>query len=204
MAAIHTGRVRLSLSERFATLATPRVAFGLLAFVAVGYSAGVSLPLALARALPMPEPFLRIASSDYFLWGTFFYAPVIVGAWLLASAVMHLLSRALGGRAAFDDLLRCLALATGIGTLGTLLPDLVTSPLRALGVIDEQAWEQSVATQGPWFLFLWAWMAVYLVLFLVTYPIAVRLAEGLSWTRAIAVGVAGFAVFQGFELVFIR
>jgi hypothetical protein len=199
MAAVHVGRARLSLSERFANLATPRVAYGLLAFVAVGYSAGVSLPLALAHALPMPEPFLRIASSDYFLWGTFFYAPVIVAAWMLASTVMFLLSRA-----DFGSLLRLTAFATGLGTMGTLLSDLVTSPMRALGVINEQAWEQSIASQGGWFVFIWAWMVLYLVLFVVAYPLAVRVASRASWPKAIAIGVAGFAVFQGFEYIFIR
>jgi hypothetical protein len=71
-------------------------------------------------------------------------------------------------------------------------------------VIDEQAWEQSVATQGGWLVFLWAWMLVYLVMFVVLYPLTVRIAMRLPWSRAIVVGVAGFVVFQGFELVFIR
>jgi hypothetical protein len=118
---------------------------------------------------------------------------------MLATAVMHLAAGALGAKADFDHLLRLSAFATGVGTLGTLLSDLVTSPLRAIGVIDEHAWELSVANQGGWFFFLWAWMLLYLGLFLVGYPIAVRVATRLSWIRSIAVGVIGFAVFQGFE-----
>ena len=204
MAVLRARSTRFDLGEAFARLATPRRSYLLLAFAAAGYSLGVSLPLALAHARAMPEPFLRISSDEYFLWGTFFYGPVIIAAWLLAASAMHLVGHALGGRSAFDDLLRYAAFATGLGTLGTLLSDLVTSPLRALGVIDEQAWEQSVAAQGGWFVFLWAWMLVYVVLFLVLYPLSVRIAMRLPWSRAIVTGVAGFIVFQGFELVFIR
>ena len=183
----------------FEAASTTRNAYGLLALAAIGYSVGVALPLSIAGAQPMPDPYLRIPNADYFFWGTFFYAPVIVAAWLIASAVMYLLIRADFGR-----LLRFTAFATGLGTLGTLLSDLVTSPLRAFGIINETAWEQSIASQGGWFVFIWAWMLLYVALFVAGYPIAVRLASGASWARAIAAGVAGFIVFQGFEYIFIR
>src|SRR5690348_15089213 len=110
----------------FQRTATARVAYALLGFAAIGYSLGVALPLAIAQARAMPEPFLRIDAADYFFWGTFFYAPVIVAAWMLASAAMYIGSAALGSRPDFGALLRYAAFATGIGTLGTLLSDLVT------------------------------------------------------------------------------
>jgi hypothetical protein len=47
------------------------------------------------------------------------------------------------------------------------------------------------------------WVA-YAAAFLVTCPIAVLRTTGLAWPKAIAIGVAGFVVFQGFEFVFIR
>jgi hypothetical protein len=190
--------------EWFRAHSSARNAYLLLGFVAAGYSLGVALPLAVAGAMPMPDPYLRIANADYFMWGTFFYGPVIVTAWLLAAGVMYIVAAALHSAPDFRDLLRLSAFATGIGTLGTLLPDLVTSPLRAMGIIDEQAWELSVAGHGAWFVFLWFWMAVYLALFLTAYPIAVRLATRLDWPPALLTGVVGYAVFQGFEYVFIR
>lgn len=195
---------RRSLRQWFADAATPRNAYGVLAFAAIGYSVGVALPLSAAHALPMPDPYLRIPNADYFFWGTFFYAPVIVAAWLLASSVMYVLARAFRSRVDFGELLRLSAFASGLGTLGTLLSDLVTSPMRAIGAIDEQAWESSIASHGGWFVFLWGWMLLYAVLFLVCYPLATRIATRLSWAKAIPIGVIGFAVFQGFEYVFIR
>jgi hypothetical protein len=178
--------------------------YGLLAFAASGYSVGVALPLAIAGAVPMPAPFLRIPDTEFFYWGVYFYAPVIVAAWLLASATMFVLASALGGVSDFSKLLRLTALASGIGTCGTLLSDLVTSPLRAAGVIDERLWEASIASHGGWYWFIWSFLILYVPLFVVGYPIVVRRSTHLSWVSATAVGVLGFLVFQGFEYVFIR
>jgi hypothetical protein len=179
------------------------VAYPLMAGAAVGYSL-VAFELALAHALPMPAPFLRIPDAEYFYWATFFYAPVIVGAWLLASSAIYVICRLLDMKPAFDQLLVAIALATGLGTLGTLIPDLITSPLRTTGVIDEHTWELSIATQGPWFVFTWATLITYLLLFVIGYSFAVKVATSARWPRATTVGLAGFVVFQGFEYVFIR
>jgi hypothetical protein len=177
--------------------------FVLLAFVALGYSL-VAFELSAAHARPMPEPFLRISDSDYFFWATFFYAPVIAAAWLLASGAIYVMAWLGNARPDFDRVLTSIAAATGVGTLGTLIPDLLTSPLRLAGVIGEEAWEQSIATQGVWFYFTWATLTVYLLVFAVAYPVAVHRATGIAWKAAVPIGLAGFALFQGFELVFIR
>jgi hypothetical protein len=181
----------------------PRVAYGLLAFVAIAYSFVAHL-LDRAHALPMPDPWLPIPVSAYFFWGTFFYAPVIVIAWSVATSLMHALIEALGGHADAARLYRASAFATGVGTLATLVPDLVTSPLRACGVIDERTWERSIAQHGGWFVFTWITLFAYLTLFLVTYPLAVRSASRLAWPKAIPVGASGFIVFQLIEYIFIR
>ena len=202
-AAVAARRLKPGALDLFRAASRPRVAYSMLAVAAVGYSI-VAFELSLAHARPMPEPYLRIADADYFFWGTFFYAPVIVGAWLLATAAIDAIAAAGRMRPSFDALLPATALATGIGTLGTLIPDLITSPLRAAGVIDEAAWEASIANQSGWFYFTWTTLIVYLILFAVGYSFAVRVATSASWPRAIGVGLAGFAVFQGFEYLFIR
>jgi hypothetical protein len=181
----------------------PWIAYGFLATAALGYSV-VAFELSLAHAQPMPAPYLRIADADYFFWATFFYAPVIAGAWLLSSAAIYVMLWAQRIKSPFDRLLTAVALAVGMGTLATLVPDLVTSPLRALGVIDEQAWELSIANQGIWFFFTWTTLIVYLCLFAIAFPLAVKTVTPVSWIRAIATGLAGFVMFQGFEFVFIR
>ena len=181
----------------------PRIGYALIAAVAAGYSL-VAFELALAGARPMPQPYLRIGDAEYFAWAALFYAPVIVGAWLLASAVMAVAGLALRLRGSFEKLLPATAFAAGLGTLSTLLPDLVTSPLRMAGVIDEASWERSIAEFGGWFWFTWVTLVVYIGIFAVAFPLAVRHALRAPWSIAVPLGLAGFAVFQGFEYLFIR
>lgn len=189
--------------DRVSMLFRPTIAYTLLAMAAFGYSL-VALILALAHARAMPEPYLRIDAQEYFWWGAVFYAPVILTAWLLASNVVFLLALGARRQPQFTHVLTAMAAAVGVGTFGTLLPDLVTSPLRALGVISEQAWERSVTEQTGWFIFTWCTLILYLLLFLVAFPIAVRRSTGIGGWRAAGIGVAAFMVFQGFEYVFIR
>jgi hypothetical protein len=75
----------------FRSASRPSVAYPLLGVAAVGYAV-VALLLSLARALPMPTPYLRIPDADYFAAGAYFYAPVIVAAWLLGSSVMYVVA----------------------------------------------------------------------------------------------------------------
>ena len=58
--------------------------------------------------------------------------------------------------------------------------------LIPMGLINERSWELSLANHTGWFWFIWVFLAVYLIFFLVGYPVAVRIATGLSWSRAIA------------------
>jgi hypothetical protein len=198
-----TPRSETSAFRWFQRASLSRLPYPLLATAALGYSL-VSFELSLAHALPMPEPYLRIADADYFFWGIFFYAPVIAAAWLLASSAIYLISRLAKLRPAFELMLKAVAFASAVGTLGTLLPDLITSPLRASGLIDEQAWELSISSNGGWFYFTWTTLIFYVILFVVGYTFAVKATTRATWWAAAAIGVSGFAIFQGFELIFIR
>ncbi len=53
-----SGRHR-SLVHWFSDSAMPRNAYAVVGLTAMGYSVGVALQLAIAHALPMPDPYLR-------------------------------------------------------------------------------------------------------------------------------------------------
>lgn len=190
-------------AHRSSRIFRPVVAYSLLAVAALGYSL-VALELALAGARAMPEPYLRIDADAYFRWGVVFYAPVILAAWLLASDVVFVLAVRAHPRPQFTQVLTTMATAVGIGTLGTLLPDLVTSPLRALGIIDEHAWEQSITAHSGWFVFTWCTLIAYLILFVAAFFVAVRRCTGVRGWRAAGIALAAFGVLQVVEYVFIR
>jgi hypothetical protein len=184
-------------------LFSPAFAFPLLGVAAGGYSI-VALLLALAGARAMPEPYLRIDADAYFRWGAMFYAPVVVAAWLLASDVVFLVALRTRRRPPFTEVLTSMAGAVGVGTLATLVPDLVTSPLRALGVIGERAWEASITAHTGWFVFTWGTLVAYLALFLVAFHAAVRHSTDLKGWRAATCGTVAFLVFQWCEYLFVR
>jgi len=86
-----------------------------------------------------------------------------------------------------------MGLAAAVATLPTLIPDLATSTLE---IYDTWA-TAGVLTTVPWL-----YIALYVVLFLVYYPLSVAAVHDVSRGRATAIGFSGYFLYQGF--IFIR
>ena len=166
----------------------------LMVLMALAYTV-TDVMLALGKVDPIPEPFLRIPTDQYYWWAAIFYGATFLAAWLLATAAMQLTARATGGTGDFEDLIAATGLATVVATLPTLIPDFVTS---ALVIYD--TW----ATSGLLQIVPWIYIALYNVLFLIFYPWTVAVVHRLPRNRSIPIGVAGFVVYQGFLFIFIR
>ncbi|HVZ80224.1 MAG TPA: YIP1 family protein [bacterium] len=171
--------------------------------VGLGYSL-VAHFLDLLHAPPVPPPFLAIPADRYFHWAAWFYAPGMLLGWILASAVIQIFSRLLGGQGKFEDTLALTGWASALGTLATLLPDLVLTLVQVAGWMDYGHWRGSVDHGGPWFYIVWAYLLLYLGLFLVFYPQVVWTVHRLSGRRAVGAGWTGFLVYQGFLMLFAR
>jgi hypothetical protein len=187
-------------------LADPaRLRHGLLAVlvVGVGYAATVE-GIALSGGTPS-RPWLAIPVVDYFRWEALFIAPVTLLCWILATGVMHLLSKLFHGAGTFEDTLALLGFAVALPTLVSLLPDAVRAVLTSVGVLSRAAWEQAVSEPGtPDWLFLWSYMSAYLVGLLCLFPLSVATAQRLRRWPAVVVGLVGAVVYQGVYVVFIR
>jgi hypothetical protein len=187
-------RPRRALEELGLDESGYRRAFVLMVLLAVAYTV-VDFLLAVGEVEPIPEPFLRIPSDQYYARSWPFYGVTFLGGWLLASAVMQLAARAVGGTGQFEKLVAATGVATVVATLPTLIPDLITS---SLGIYD--TW----AASGLVRFVPWLYMGLYLVLFLVYYPLAVAVVHRVSRGRAILVGVFGYVVYQSVLFIFIR
>ncbi|HEY7268601.1 MAG TPA: hypothetical protein VH951_02120 [Dehalococcoidia bacterium] len=174
-----------------------------LGLVAAGYAGSVLL-LGAGGGSPGIEPWLRIPKEDYFYWEAAFIAPVIVGAALVAAVVAYLLAKALGGRGDFDTTLSAIACATAVATLFTLVPDFLEGALTTVGAFDGARWAEALTRLSAPFLFLWTYIALYAVAFLMLYPAAVRMAQGMRGLTALTAGWAAFAVYQGILFIFVR
>lgn len=149
-------------------------------------------------------PWLAIDPEVYYRWNTFLLAPSMVASWVLASAAVHFLARALGGKGTFEATLAVLGFGTALASWWTLLHDLVTAGLGAFHVIDQRAYEDGLSGDTPFRALLWALMAGYLVAFVVLFGEGATAAHGIPRRRALVVGLVGFVVYQGVFFVFNR
>jgi hypothetical protein len=164
----------------------------------------VSVFLAIIGGTPNPPPYLRIPSEQYFFWASFFYAPVLILGWVLASAVMQIVGRALGGSGSFEGTLAVLGVATAVATLPALIPDLALTFLQVVGAMEYEPWFYSVTHGGAWFWIVWVYLGLYLIAFCILYPAAAKAVHSLERGKAILAGLVSFAAYQGFIFVFLR
>lgn len=160
----------------------------------------VILLLALAGGEPVIPPLLDIRARDYYSGQVLLMVPVLFAGWALAAAVVHALGRPLGGRGTFRDTLALLGFAIVPPTYATMVPDGVSGALSLLGVIgpDPLLWTTQPGLGQALSL---GYLALYVVWFLVLFPIAAAEAQTLGRGRAI---VAGFLAYQSVLLVFVR
>lgn len=180
-----------------------RFAFLAMLAMAIAYTL-VAVFLAIIGGTPNPAPYLRIPDDSYFFWASFFYTPVLLFGWVLASAVMQIVARALGGSGRFEDTLAVLGVATAVATLPALIPDLALTSVQVVGAMEYEPWFYSVTHGGAWFWIVWVYLLAYIVAFSVLYPATAIAVHGLSVTKAIATGIASFAIYQGFIFLFLR
>ena len=109
-------RPRSTLAELVLDPHGPTLAALLLGSVAALYSL-VEWFLYLQHYEPVPPPFLRIATEQYYAWATVLCVPAFVGGWLLTTGALQLGARAFGGSGRFEHLATALAWGIGVATL---------------------------------------------------------------------------------------
>jgi hypothetical protein len=183
-----------------------RLARGVLLLAATGLAYAMCI-LVLAAGGDVPgdlPPWLNIPRADYFWWEALFIAPVIVASGLLASASIYLLAKWAGGTGSFDDTVALVGPAVAGCTLFTLIPDLLIGVLLNTGALSSEVWMREVTRPSLTLGLVWTYMVLYLAAFLVSLPAVVAAAHGLRRLSAVAIGWAGFAIYQGVLLIFVR
>jgi hypothetical protein len=183
-----------------------RLTLGLAAFLVpvVGYLV-VYAGLGHSGAYPSRfSPWLAIPADEYYRWNLWLLAPSMFAAWLLASAVVQLASRPLGGTGQFEGTLAVLGFACSAAHW-TLLPhDVLVGVLGGLHVIDGRAHEHAMNQPTLARALLWTFLALYLIAFPWFFSRALAGAHRLRGARAAVLGVLGFVVYQLVFVVFNR
>jgi Yip1 domain len=150
------------------------------------------------------KPWLAIEPERYYRFDVFLLAPSMLMGWLVASGLSQLLGRAFGGTGKFEDTASALGFATAIASWWTLLHDLVTSFLGAVGVIDQRSYEDALSSPTGLRTMLWLLMLGYLASFVLLYTRGVGAAHRLPFGRALATGATAFLAYQLVFVVFNR
>jgi hypothetical protein len=181
-----------------------RLGFEAVLFVAIGYTVALILIASSPGRISKMAAWLAIPLERYFFWEVFFIGAVTFGCWILASGVVYLLSRVVGGKGTFDDTLAALGFAVAIPTTFAFLHDCITGFMTATGIMSAAAWERSISTPGIGMVLFWAYMLIYLLGLLVFFPIATTISQRLNRWHGLWIGLLGVAVYQGVYFIFIR
>jgi hypothetical protein len=149
-------------------------------------------------------PWLNIPKEAYYSVNRFLLAPGMITAWLLAAAVMQILSGLFNGKGTFEQTMSALALGISVAMTPALIHDLPMSFLSALKIIN--AGEHEIAMNQPtiWRTLLWSFYSIYFIYFIILFPTAVICVHKLSRGISVFIGILCFLVFQTFFLIFNR
>ena len=150
------------------------------------------------------KPWLAIPIKKYFFWDLFLTIPAYFVSILLATSVLYLLSKLMGGTGSWDDNFSVLAFSAGVATWSTMLHDLTDSFLGFIGIINMKHYELLLNTPTFWRSLLWTLFLIYFAWFFVLFIKGVKEAQKLSWFKSILLGIMGVVVYQVMLLVFIR
>ncbi len=204
----YLGLILISPAKGFAKLMQDarRLRLGIQAvlFVAIGYTVALILIASSPGRISKMAAWVAISLERYFFWEVFFIGAVTFGCWLLASGVVYLLSRIVGGQGTFDDTLAALGFAVAIPTTFAFLHDCITGFMTTTGIMSAAAWERSISTPGIGMVLFWAYMLIYLVGLVVFFPVATTVSQRLRRWHGLWIGLVGVAVYQGVYFIFIR
>jgi len=149
-------------------------------------------------------PWLNIPKEDYYSINRFLLGPSMLLCWIVASAVIQILSRISGGVGTFEQTLTIIALSISISMWGGLIHDLPMSFLSAVGIIDARQHEIDMNSPTIFRTLLWICYSIYFVAFMILFPISVKLTQKLNTAKCIFIGLTGFFCFQIIFLIFNR
>jgi hypothetical protein len=161
--------------------------------------------LTIANGAPSSfAPWLAVPKEVYYSYNRFWLAPSMLGCWILAAGVAHLLSRLMTGKGSFEDTLSVFGFGINIATFFALLHDLPDTFLGAIGVLDLRWYELQLNSPTIWRTILWICYGTGLTLLVVLLIKGVGASQKIRPLHALWIGFMAAIVYQGVFLVFNR
>ncbi len=150
------------------------------------------------------KPWLDIPLDVYYRYNVFFCAPSMFLGWILAAAVVQLLSRLITEKGTFEQTLVVMGFGIGVASWSTGIHDILTSFLGAIHLIDQRNYELALNSPTIWRALLWIQMGIYLLWFIFLFSKGVKSVHGVANWQAVLLGITGFLTYQLFFLIFNR
>lgn len=150
------------------------------------------------------DPWLAVPKDVYYFYNQFWLAPSMLGCWILAAGVAHLLSSLFSGKGTFEDTLSVFGFGITIATFFALLHDLPDSFLGAIGVLDLRWYEQALNSPTIWRAILLTLYSIGIIMLFVLQITGIRSSQKIKMGPAILIGSVAAIVYQGLFFVFNR
>lgn len=150
------------------------------------------------------NPWLDIPLESYYKYNVFFCSPSVFLGWILASGVVHTLSRIITDTGTFEKTLSVFGFGISIASWTTGIHDLLSSFLGAIHVINQNKFEIALNSPTIWRTLLWILMSAYLIWFLILFSKAAKSVYAINKWQATILGTIGFITYQMFFFIFNR
>lgn len=150
------------------------------------------------------KPWLDIPPEIYYRYNVFFCAPSMFLGWILASALVHLISRLFVHTGCFEQTLSVFGFGISIASWATGIHDIITSFLGAFHFIDQHTYETALNSPTIWRTLLWIQMLGYLVWFVILFSRGTKVVYEIKKWQSVFLGLTGFITYQMFFFIFNR
>jgi hypothetical protein len=158
---------------------------------------------ALGGATPTIPSFLKIPDEQYYFYQLIYYIPMFLVAWLLASGIAYVLSKALGGSGSYDTILGGFGMAACISGYFALIPDFIQGVLWSTGWIPFAEY-QELTSHGILAVIVSGYLLAYSIAYLLLYSATIHYSQNLSKSKSVLVAVIAYFVSVFLFMVIVR
>lgn len=158
---------------------------------------------ALGGAIPTIPAFLKIPDEDYYFYQLIYYIPMLLVAWLLASSIAYVLSKAIGGSGTYDTILGGFGMAALVSGCFALIPDFIQGVLWTTGWVAFTEY-QELTSHGFLAIIVSAYLLAYSIAYLLLYSATIHYSQNLSKSKSVIVAVIAYFVSAIFFMIIVR
>jgi len=158
---------------------------------------------ALGGATVTIPSFLKIPEERYYFYQLIFYIPMFLVAWLLASGIAYLLSKAFGGSGSYDTILGGFGMTALISGYFALIPDFIQGVLWTTGWVPFAEYQELTSSGFP-ALVVSAYLLAYSIAYLLLYSATIYYSQNLSKPKSVIVAAIAYFMSVFLFMVIVR